>query len=180
MKLRGHLCIHLPHHLTLCSLRLQYTSTTPLSINTWRHHLAWKLNVMTSSLLGSFFSFKITFCLFIFSGQTSEGSTVITVTNDKPTSGEANAAKSNLLPVQQRIIKQLLQTSTALGRALSDLFVLLVKLCVGSAQRMQRRTPHLATPTPPAYLVALELNKLLKDALSWQGFPSDIPALKPR
>lgn len=105
---------------------------------------------------------------------------MITVTNDKPTSGEANAAKSNLLPVQQRIIKQLLQTSTALGRALSDLFVLLVKLCVGSAQRMQRRTPHVATPTPPAYLVALELSKLLKDALSWQGFPSDIPALKPR
>ena len=106
--------------------------------------------------------------------------TVLQITNDKPTSGEANAAKSNLLPVQQRIIKQLLQTSTALGRALSDLFVLLVKLCVGSAQRMQRRTPHLATPTPPAYLVALELSKLLKDALSWQGFPSDIPALKPR
>ena len=104
----------------------------------------------------------------------------MTVTNDKLTSGEANTAKSNLLPVQQRIIKQLLQTSTALGRALSDLFVLLVKLCVGSAQRMQRRVPHTAMPTPPACLVALELSKLLKDAMSWQGFPSDMPALKSR
>lgn len=117
------------------------------------------------------------------SGQTSEGSPAITVTNDKETSGETTNAKSNVLPVQQRIIKQLLQTSTALGRALSDLFVLLVKLSVGSAQR-QRRAPHTAAtpglPTLPARHVALQLSKLLKDALTWQGLPSEMPAPKLR
>ncbi|KAJ7352894.1 E3 ubiquitin-protein ligase huwe1 [Desmophyllum pertusum] len=117
------------------------------------------------------------------SGQTSEGSPSISVTNDKEPNSESTAAKSNLLPVQQRIIKQLLQTSTALGRALSDLFVLLVKLSVGSAQR-QRRVPHTAAipglPTPPARQVALQLSKLLKDALSCQGLPRDIEVPKLR
>lgn len=96
---------------------------------------------------------------------------------------ESGTTKSTLLPVQQRIIKQLLQTSTTLGRALSDLFVLLVKLSVGSAQR-QRRAPHTAAtpglPTLPARFVALQLSKLLKDALSWQGLPNDIPVPKLR
>lgn len=96
-------------------------------------------------------------------------------TNDK----ESKSA----LPVQQRIIKQLLQTSTALGRALSDLFVLLVKLSVGSAQR-QRRAPHPnatpGLPTLPARFVAFQLTKLLKEAFSWQGLPSacSVPKLR--
>lgn len=105
---------------------------------------------------------------------------MIKVTNEKEGSSET---KSTLLPEQQRIIKQLLQTSTALGRALSDLFVLLVKLSVGSAQR-QRRAPHTAAtpglPTLPARHVALQLSKLLKDALTWQGLPSNtsVPKLR--
>lgn len=87
------------------------------------------------------------------------------------------------LPVQQRIVKQLLQTSTALGRALSDLFVLLVKLSVGSAQRQRRAPHHNATPglpTLPARVIAFQLSKLLKDALSWQGLPTDAPVRKLR
>lgn len=105
------------------------------------------------------------------------------MTNDTEASSESTTAKSSLLPEQQRIIKQLLQTSTALGRAMSDLFVLLVKLSVGSAQR-QRRAPHtVATPglpTLPARHVALELSKVLRDALTWQGLPSNISVPKLR
>ena len=119
-------------------------------------------------------------CICFYSGQTSEGSPAVTLTSDKEPKTET--AKSTL-PVQQRIIKQLLQTSTALGRALSDLFVLLVKLSVGSAQR-QRRAPHTTAvpglPTLPARFVAFQLSKLLNDALSWEGLPSDIPAPKLR
>ena len=105
------------------------------------------------------------------------------MTNEKEGSSETLTAKPGLLPEQQRIIKQLLQSSTALGRALSDLFVLLVKLSVGSAQR-QRRAPHTAAtpglPTQPARHVALQLSKLLKDALTWQGLPSNtsLPKLR--
>ena len=105
------------------------------------------------------------------------------MTNDTEASSETTTAKSSLLPEQHRIIKQLLQTSTALGRALSDLFVLLVKLSVGSAQR-QRRAPHTAAtpglPTLPARHVALQLSKVLKDALTWQGLPSTMPVPKLR
>ena len=105
------------------------------------------------------------------------------MTSEKESKIDTATTKSTLLPVQQRIIKQLLQTSTALGRALSDLFVLLVKLSVGSAQR-QRRAPHTAAipglPTPQARLVSMQLTELLKDALSWQGLPSDIPVPKLR
>ena len=118
------------------------------------------------------------------SGQTSEGSPAITVTTDEEPKVETGTTKSTLLlPAQYRIIKQLLQASTALGRALSDLFILLTKLSVGSAQR-QRRAPHTAAtpglPTIPARFVTLQLSKLLKDALCWQGLPSDIPVPKLR
>ena len=108
-------------------------------------------------------------------GQTHEGNSAKLPTNDK----ESKSA----LPVQQRIIKQLLQTSTSLGRALSDLFVLLVKLSVGSAQR-QRRAPHPnatpGLPTLPARFIAFQLTKLLKEAFSWQGLPSACSVPKPR
>lgn len=113
-------------------------------------------------------------------GQTHDGNPVISVTMDKESKLEP--AKS-ALPLQQRIIKQLLQTSTALGRALSDLFALLVKLSVGSAQR-QRRAPHPnatpGLPTLPARFVAFQLTRLLKDAFSWEGLPiaSSVPKLR--
>lgn len=101
------------------------------------------------------------------------------MTTDK----ESAPGKGSLPPVQQGIIKQLLKTSTALGRALSDLFVLLVRLSVGSAQR-QRRAPHTAAvpglPTLPARFVSMQLSNLLKDASSWKGLPSDstVPKLR--
>ena len=74
--------------------------------------------------------------------------------------------------IQARIkqIKPLLTVSSKLGRALAELFGLLVKLSVGSPTR-QRRTQQLTntvtTPTPAARAVATSLAGLLNRGLSW-------------
>ena len=64
--------------------------------------------------------------------------------------------------------------SSRLGRALAELFGLLVKLCVGSPVR-QRRSHHAASaapaPTPAARATASALTKLLTKGLSWQPPP---------
>lgn len=64
--------------------------------------------------------------------------------------------------------------SSRLGRALAELFGLLVKLCVGSPVR-QRRSHHATstgtTPTPAARATASALTKLLTKGLSWQPPP---------
>ena len=64
--------------------------------------------------------------------------------------------------------------SSRLGRALAELFGLLVKLCVGSPVR-QRRSHHAAStttaPTPAARSTASALTKLLTKGLSWQPPP---------
>ena len=64
--------------------------------------------------------------------------------------------------------------SSRLGRALAELFGLLVKLCVGSPVR-QRRSHHATStgtaPTPAARATASSLTKLLTKGLSWQPPP---------
>lgn len=64
--------------------------------------------------------------------------------------------------------------SSRLGRALAELFGLLVKLCVGSPVR-QRRSHHTTNtgtaPTPAARSTASSLTKLLTKGLSWQPPP---------
>lgn len=64
--------------------------------------------------------------------------------------------------------------SSRLGRALAELFGLLVKLCVGSPVR-QRRSHHTTNtgtaPTPAARATASSLTKLLTKGLSWQPPP---------
>ena len=78
---------------------------------------------------------------------------------------------SPALQAQMKLIKPLLSASSKLGRALAELFGLLVKLSVGSPVR-QRRTnqvPFLPqAPTPAAKAVATALTKLLASGLSWQ------------
>ena len=78
---------------------------------------------------------------------------------------------------QIKQIKPLLSASSRLGRALAELFALLVKLCVGSPLR-QRRGQHIpptpAPPSPPARAVASALTKLLASGLSWEP-PSTSP-----
>ena len=46
--------------------------------------------------------------------------------------------------------------STGIGRALAELFALLVKLCVGSPLR-QRRGQMPPTPAPPRYVNYIEI-----------------------
>lgn len=75
------------------------------------------------------------------------------------------------LQAQIRQIKPLLSASSRLGRALTELFGLLVKLCVGSPVR-QRARPHIqntpTVPTPAARNVASSLGTLLANGLSWE------------
>jgi len=76
-----------------------------------------------------------------------------------------------LLQCQIKQIKPLLSGSSRLGRALAELFGLLVKLCVGSPLRQRRgqvNQPTPATPSPPARAVATALTKLLTSGLSWE------------
>ena len=86
------------------------------------------------------------------------------------------------LQAQIKHIKPLLSASSRLGRALAELFGLLVKLCVGSPVR-QRRTQHVpptpSVPTPAARAVANALTKLLARGLQWEPPPaSPVPKLR--
>ena len=80
--------------------------------------------------------------------------------------------KSKLSPAMQAQIKQikpLLSASSRLGRALAELFGLLVKLCVGSPVRQRRSQlpQNPVAPTAAARAVATALTKLLANGLSW-------------
>lgn len=78
---------------------------------------------------------------------------------------------------QLTLLKWLLTSSSHLGRALAELFGLLVYQCVGSQnQRLRRHNPNmnqLSPPTPPARNIAALLTKLLMEGLSWKC-PDDI------
>lgn len=85
-------------------------------------------------------------------------------------------------PAQLKYIKALLGASSRLGRALAELFGLLVKLCVGSPIR-QRRGQNF--PPPPSHTsiqskdIARVLSYILVDGLSFKTLPpSPIPKLK--
>ncbi|XP_064359499.1 E3 ubiquitin-protein ligase HUWE1 isoform X2 [Dromaius novaehollandiae] len=95
---------------------------------------------------------------------------------DEPSAADAKG-KAKITPAMAARIKQikpLLSASSRLGRALAELFGLLVKLCVGSPVR-QRRSHHAASaapaPTPAARATASALTKLLTKGLSWQPPP---------
>lgn len=102
---------------------------------------------------------------------------------DEPVEVQAEASNSdsattkkkplpNKLAAQIKQIKPLLSSASRLGRALAELFGLLVKLCVGSPIR-HRRSHHALpnipiAPSPPARAVATSLTKLLSNGLSWE------------
>lgn len=68
-------------------------------------------------------------------------------------------------------IKPLLTGASRLGRALAELFGLLVKLCVGSPMRQRRGQqvpPSPTAPSPSARAVASALTRLLANGLSWE------------
>ncbi|XP_025833004.1 E3 ubiquitin-protein ligase HUWE1-like [Agrilus planipennis] len=83
---------------------------------------------------------------------------------------------------QLKYIKPLLGASSRLGRALAELFGLLVKLCVGSPVR-QRRGQNIVSsppcPGPYAKAVATALNYLLANGLNAEKLPpSPIPKFR--
>ncbi|XP_068082120.1 E3 ubiquitin-protein ligase HUWE1 [Anabrus simplex] len=83
-------------------------------------------------------------------------------------------------PVQLKYIKPLLGASSRLGRALAELFGLLVKLCVGSPTRHRRGQQISNTttvPSPPARAVAGALTELLVNGLTVKSLP-DTPINK--
>lgn len=100
-------------------------------------------------------------------------------------SSDLNAKKVKMSPVLQAQIKQikpLLSASSRLGRALAELFGLLVKSSVGSPVRQRRTQQLLQTPTTPtqaARAVAGALTSLLSQGLSWSP-PECSPAPKLR
>ncbi|XP_056588306.1 E3 ubiquitin-protein ligase HUWE1 [Triplophysa dalaica] len=105
-----------------------------------------------------------------------DGDSLAPMETDEPTVVDPKA-KSKLTPAMATRIKQikpLLSASSRLGRALAELFGLLVKLCVGSPVR-QRRSHHTTStgtaPTPAARSTASSLTKLLTKGLSWQPPP---------
>ncbi|XP_046895555.1 E3 ubiquitin-protein ligase HUWE1 isoform X4 [Hypomesus transpacificus] len=109
-------------------------------------------------------------------GMGLDGDTLAPMETDEPAAADPKA-KSKLTPAMATRIKQikpLLSASSRLGRALAELFGLLVKLCVGSPVR-QRRSHHATStgtaPTPAARATASSLTKLLTKGLSWQPPP---------
>ncbi|KTG02776.1 hypothetical protein cypCar_00008412, partial [Cyprinus carpio] len=109
-------------------------------------------------------------------GMGLDGDTLAPMETDEPTATDPKT-KSKLTPAMATRIKQikpLLSASSRLGRALAELFGLLVKLCVGSPVR-QRRSHHTTStgtaPTPAARATASSLTKLLTKGLSWQPPP---------
>ena len=85
-------------------------------------------------------------------------------------------------PTQIKYIKPLLAASSRLGRALAELFGLLVKLCVGSPMRPRRQQPGPNGPVLPnqcARAVATSLNELLARGLNYSTLPATpIPKLR--
>ncbi|XP_067408206.1 E3 ubiquitin-protein ligase HUWE1 isoform X2 [Emydura macquarii macquarii] len=105
-----------------------------------------------------------------------DGDALAPMETDEPSTSDAKG-KAKITPAMAARIKQikpLLSASSRLGRALAELFGLLVKLCVGSPVR-QRRSHHAAStttaPTPAARSTASALTKLLTKGLSWQPPP---------
>ncbi|KAM4662647.1 E3 ubiquitin-protein ligase HUWE1 [Discoglossus pictus] len=105
-----------------------------------------------------------------------DGDTLAPMETDEPSTSDPKG-KPKITPAMAARIKQikpLLSASSRLGRALAELFGLLVKLCVGSPVR-QRRSHHAAStttaPTPAARSTASALTKLLTKGLSWQPPP---------
>lgn len=99
-------------------------------------------------------------------------------TNPPPISmdvdGESSVAISKGPGHNLKYIKPLLGASSRLGRALAELFGLLVKLCVGSPIRQRRGQSLVAAPplpSPFARNVATILNVLLAEGLDCEKLP---------
>ncbi|KAG5895091.1 hypothetical protein JTB14_023265 [Gonioctena quinquepunctata] len=99
-------------------------------------------------------------------------------TNPPPISMDVDSETGSVINKQDnrnlKYIKPLLGASSRLGRALAELFGLLVKLCVGSPIRQRRGQNIVAAPpmpSPYARNVATALNVLLAEGLDCDKLP---------
>ncbi|XP_054168845.1 E3 ubiquitin-protein ligase HUWE1-like isoform X3 [Oppia nitens] len=101
--------------------------------------------------------------------------------NKTKSPNSSSSTQSSKMTAQQKQIKPLLTSASRLGRALAELFGLLVKLCVGSPIRHRRSHHNVqnqpSVPSVSARNVAKSLTKLLASGLSWQP-PSTSPIPK--
>ncbi|GIX92131.1 e3 ubiquitin-protein ligase HUWE1 [Caerostris darwini] len=110
------------------------------------------------------------------SAMDTEDSCHCIMMEDNSNGNQSNGDKSKSKPFSQiKQIKPLLSGASRLGRALAELFGLLVKLCVGSPMRQRRGQqipPSPSMPSPAARAVATALTRLLAMGLSWEPPPS--------
>lgn len=116
------------------------------------------------------------------SGETSRTRTGSKATGNSPSSSSKQYTPRRVIatPSQLKYIKSLLGASSRLGRALAELFGLLVKLCVGNRIRM-RHPQNVATQymSSASRDIARVLSYILVDGLSHDQLPpSPIPKLK--
>lgn len=102
--------------------------------------------------------------------------------NSKTKTESTVAVRFGASPSQLKYIKSLLGASSRLGRALAELFGLLVKLCVGSPLRQRRGQNFPPAPTftsPASREIARILSFILVDGLSFTKLPAaPVPKLK--
>ncbi|CAN8001289.1 unnamed protein product [Ixodes hexagonus] len=99
-----------------------------------------------------------------------EGAAGVASCSSSTTTADAKSAKARSQAAVKQI-KPLLTGASHLGRALAELFGLLVKLCVGSPMRQRRGQqvpPSPTAPSPSARAVASALTRLLASGLSWE------------
>ena len=98
--------------------------------------------------------------------------------DDAKGEGQSGKGKSKISPQMLQQLKQampVLYAPSRLGKALSELFGLLVKLCVGSSVRQRSRQhlqPNLSVPSEAARNTARALTDLLANSLSWVPPPA--------
>ncbi|KAG1653506.1 E3 ubiquitin-protein ligase HUWE1 [Nymphon striatum] len=157
-----------------------------VTVNNMAKHITWRVLSLGCLILSTDSSVA---------GKSSEVTTAMeALSTDSPSSapmevdelvetlsGDTKNVKTKFTPAQQaqvKHIKPLLTGSSRLGRALAELFGLLVKLCVGLPMRQRRgqqMLPSQTVPSPAARAVASALTELLANGLSWQpplSFPS--------
>ena len=104
----------------------------------------------------------------------STSDTPITMDTDEAVPSDKDGKNAKLSPALQAQVKQLkplMTVSSRLGRALAELFGLLVKLSVGGRLRQrgnQLQPPMPVVPTPAAQSVSKALCKLLTDGIKWE------------
>ncbi|KFM70450.1 E3 ubiquitin-protein ligase HUWE1, partial [Stegodyphus mimosarum] len=142
----------------------------------------------TSHNLGEFGSNGVTTAMEALSTNSSSAMDIDEGCNCSTDDGASGASaggekvKSKAYHAQIKQIKPLLSGASRLGRALAELFGLLVKLCVGSPMR-QRRGQQIplspCVPSPAARAVASALTRLLAMGLSWEPPPaSPVPKFR--